>query len=182
MQGGIEGYFAGLLRHGQRQIGGTANRLVGIDSSGLVDGANIVYESGTWTPAITFSTPGDLAVTYTTQTGHYRRIGGLVFCSFAIVTSAFTHTTAANSLIISGLPFTVGSSGSFSRFGGTLESVGGINFGAVADILLYLNNGGTTAQIRTVSTASPGVVANITTTNMPTGNTITIQGSFWFRL
>ena len=63
------------------------------------------YEEGTWTPAVSFATPGDLSVTYANQLGHYTKIGRQVFVNFLIVTSAFTHTTASGDVQITGLPF-----------------------------------------------------------------------------
>src|SRR6185437_3599423 len=68
--------------------------------------ASSVFPTGTWTPVLTFATPGNLSVSYSTQTGDYTRIGRMVFASFAIITSAFTWTTASGSLEITGLPFT----------------------------------------------------------------------------
>lgn len=64
------------------------------------------YEEGSWTPVLTFVTPGNLAVTYTAQVGRYTRVGNLVTVECAIITSAFTHTTASGALQVSGLPFT----------------------------------------------------------------------------
>jgi hypothetical protein len=63
------------------------------------------YEEGTWTPALTFATPGDLSVAYTTQVGAYTKIGNAVIAQFTIVTSSFTFTTASGNLTITGLPF-----------------------------------------------------------------------------
>src|SRR3990167_3216776 len=61
---------------------------------------------GRWTPSITFDTPGDLAVVYTTQFGHFWRIGEIVILSFCLrATGGFTHTTAAGKLLIQGMPF-----------------------------------------------------------------------------
>lgn len=64
------------------------------------------YEEGTWTPVLTFATPGDLSVVYSLQTGTYRKVGSIVTARFQIVTTTFTHTTAAGALRITGLPFT----------------------------------------------------------------------------
>lgn len=74
-------------------------------------GANTLddYEEGTWTPTLTFFTPGDLSVAYSTRTGSYTKIGRMVTVTFNVVTSTFTHSTASGSLFLSGLPFTVGS-------------------------------------------------------------------------
>lgn len=59
---------------------------------------------GTWTPALTFATPGDLTVAYSTQQGRYRLRDGIITLDFAILTSTFTHTTAAGNLQITGMP------------------------------------------------------------------------------
>lgn len=63
------------------------------------------YEEGTWTPSLTFLTPGDLNVVYTQRTGYYTKIGNLVYVSAYIVASPFTHSTASGELRIGGLPF-----------------------------------------------------------------------------
>lgn len=65
------------------------------------------YEEGTFTPGITFVTPGDLDVTYSVQLGWFTRIGNRYFCDFAIATATFTHTTASGSLRITGAPDTI---------------------------------------------------------------------------
>lgn len=65
-----------------------------------------LYESGSWTPSVSFATPGNLSVTYSAQTGAYVRIGNIVFVTALIRCSVFTHTTAASFFTITGLPFT----------------------------------------------------------------------------
>ncbi len=77
------------------------------------------YEEGTWTPAITFATPGDLNVVYSTQFGHYTKIGKLVRVNYRVITSTFTHTTAAGALQMTGLPFTSQTTGG-NEHGGAL--------------------------------------------------------------
>ena len=66
------------------------------------------YEEGTWTPAYTFATPGDLSVVYTIQKGRYTKVGRIVTLEITLDTSTFTHTTASGDLQITGLPFTIG--------------------------------------------------------------------------
>jgi hypothetical protein len=61
---------------------------------------------GTWTPAITFDTAGNLSVSYSSQVGNYIKIGRMVVVFFNIQTSAFTHSSASGNLRITGLPFT----------------------------------------------------------------------------
>lgn len=63
-------------------------------------------ESDAWTPAVTFVTPGNLAVTYTTQAGSYTKVGRLVTLTAIIQTATFTHTTASGNFLITGVPFT----------------------------------------------------------------------------
>ena len=60
-----------------------------------------------WTPEITFDTPGNLSVAYSLQRGYYFVMETIVFVSFQITTSSFTHTTASGNLKITGLPFKV---------------------------------------------------------------------------
>jgi hypothetical protein len=67
-------------------------------------------QSTSWTPAIDFATHGDLSVSYGSQSGTYSRIGNIVVASFS-VTFTPTYTTASGLLHITGLPFTVGTTG-----------------------------------------------------------------------
>jgi len=64
------------------------------------------YEEGTWTPVLTYGTPGTLAVTQANY-GFYTKIGRQVFVQFIVRLSAFSKGTASGQLKITGLPFTV---------------------------------------------------------------------------
>ena len=55
----------------------------------------------TWTPAITFG-GGNTGITYTSQSGHYQRIGNLVFYRFTVTLSNKGSSTGAAK--ITGLP------------------------------------------------------------------------------
>lgn len=66
-----------------------------------------VYEygvEGSWTPILTFETPGNSSVTYAQQVGSFIRIGDLVFAYF-IVDTTTTVGTASNAVLIQGLPY-----------------------------------------------------------------------------
>ena len=67
------------------------------------------YEEGTVTAAgiaLTFSTPGNLAVTYNNRDVTYTKIGNMVQVQARIAASAFTFTTSSGNLQITGLlPF-----------------------------------------------------------------------------
>lgn len=58
-----------------------------------------------WTPTISFVTPGDLSVVYSSRYGFYRVIDNVVDLWFNIITSTFTHTTASGTLTVSGAPY-----------------------------------------------------------------------------
>lgn len=82
------------------------NQAVGWTPSASLAGLPF-YEAGTWTPVLTFTTPGDLAVVYSVQVGTWRRIGNRVWLHARFLTSTFTHTTATGDLRVTGSPFTV---------------------------------------------------------------------------
>lgn len=95
-----------------------------------------------WTPQITFSTPGDLRVTYGAHRGLCFRDGRFVILTFEILTSTFTHSTASGQLIIAGIPFNC--SASQYRYVGTLHQQG-INKsgGTHSQWNLMISSGGT---------------------------------------
>jgi hypothetical protein len=65
------------------------------------------YGESTFTPTITFTTPGDLSVTYGPNNGgRYTRVGNRVFFDLYLQVTALTFTTASGALMIGGLPFT----------------------------------------------------------------------------
>jgi hypothetical protein len=66
--------------------------------------SSIPYYSGVWSPTLAASTPGDLAITYTTQQGYYRVIGDIVHISIRLEINTISHTTASGNWRIS-MPF-----------------------------------------------------------------------------
>jgi hypothetical protein len=129
------------------------------------------YEEGTWTPALTFETPGDLAITYAAQRGSYTRIGDMVICEFAIVTSLFTHTTASGQVSITGLPFAgVSISGYRSSGAGTW---GGITKANYTDIICQAENGLSILELRASGSAQSS--AGVTAADMPTGGNVALR-------
>lgn len=67
------------------------------------------YKEGTWTPALSFDTVGDLSVAYSVQVGRYTRIGRIVNLQWNLATSSFTYTTASGNLRLTGFPFALAS-------------------------------------------------------------------------
>ena len=132
------------------------------------------YEEGSWTPAITFATPGNLSVTYASQLAYYTKVGRKVDVTFAINTSAFTHTTAAGDLQITGLPFTVSSALSLARYQGAMR-FGGITKATYTNFTIDATAGN---AFLIVSAGGSGVAAStVAAADMPTGGTIVLRGS-----
>ncbi|UMY16674.1 hypothetical protein MMB17_18605 [Methylobacterium organophilum] len=133
--------------------------------SGLY-GPNFV-EPFTWTPTMTFTTPGDLAgTTYTNQKGFYwYEANGMRF-SFNVSGNIGTYTTASGQFIVAGLPFGLSAGqignpvvlGPYSK----MTFTSGYNFltAIAADTFVYFRQSG-----------SNNAASNITTANVPSGTT-----------
>lgn len=127
------------------------------------------YEEGTWTPVLTFDTPGNLNVVYSTQTGEYTKIGRLVTVICAVETSTWTHTTASGNLRVTGLPFTPGgaSRGAIAWQGVTKANYTDATI-VVASALAY-------ALVQVYGSGQNR--ATLSTGDMPTGGNVVIGGS-----
>lgn len=159
----------GLFTLGGGQLAFPAVQNPSADANTLDD-----YEEGTWTPTLTFATPGNLAVTYGTRLGSYTKIGREVILRFHIATSAFTWTTASGLLQISGLPFTAsavqGSRGSLEWSGVTKAS-----YTQLTTIV------GTGAAVITVNGSGSGVgSSNVVATDLPSGGTVLLIGTITY--
>jgi hypothetical protein len=56
-----------------------------------------------WIPVFTFTTPGNLSVSYATQSGTYYQIGRIIFANFTLICTP-TFTTSSGSFNVTGLP------------------------------------------------------------------------------
>lgn len=129
------------------------------------------YEEGTWTPVYTFVTPGDMAVTYTTQLGTYIKVGKLVRAQCVVTVSAFTHTTAAGEFRITGLPF-ASVSGSGRDTTGSVEIQGFTWPGARTQMNASIVPGG--SHIRVVGTGSGLSRAALTAADHASGTNVVV--------
>lgn len=70
--------------------------------------ANVLddYEEGTFTPTLSYPTPGSSSFTYADQRGNYTKIGNRVFFSAIVSLSAFSKGSASGTCQLSNLPFT----------------------------------------------------------------------------
>lgn len=66
----------------------------------------VTRTTGSFTPTVSFATPGDLTVSYSSQIGYYWRDGPLVHFRLEVIFTP-THTTAAGNFRVNGLPYAV---------------------------------------------------------------------------
>lgn len=135
-------------------------------------------DSGNWTPAITFATPGDLAVTYSVQYGRYARQFNLVQIDFTVTTSAFTYTTAAGTFRITGLPFTAINETNYVAQGDLIWQ--GITKANYTDVSCQVGAGQNVITLGASGSAQS--VAGITATDMPTGGSLFLRGTLLMRI
>lgn len=144
-----------------------------------------VNEVGTWTPGLTFGTPGDLSVAYTTQVGRYRKYGKLLWIDFRIVTSTFTFTTASGAINVTGLPFTMGAAN--EPLGTILpHNYAGIIAGSAASAMYLHGSSNTTVLLlrrqTPAATAVGSVISTYQAVSFTSGTQVTLAGSGWIGL
>lgn len=112
--------------------------------------------SGSFTPTLSFG-GGSTGITYTTQTGSYVRIGNLVlFQAFIQLSSKGSSTGGA---LISGLPFTIGTS-----FGGAPQFYSNMS-GLTGPLGLNNQQSTTTTQVIQFTTTGSPQIADTNFTN-----------------
>jgi hypothetical protein len=147
----------------------------------LIDVVNAAAElpiSGAPTPAITFATPGNLAVAYTTRKMTYRRFGDLVFVDFDIETLSFTHTTASGVLQLSGIPVAAVNEAGYIACGAMFW--GGITKASFTNVVacVFANE----SVIRFAISGSGQSPAGVTAADTPTGGILQLKGSVAYRV
>ncbi|RMG72057.1 MAG: hypothetical protein D6711_13795 [Chloroflexi bacterium] len=131
------------------------------------------FETGTWTPVISADTPGDLSVSYSFQMGKYTKIGSAYFCSFYLITTAFTHSTASGDLRITGLPANVDNSANYRPMGAFAGQ--GITKAGYTQFQTEAIEG--TNYIRIKCMASGVGTSEVQITDAPSGGSVILQGS-----
>lgn len=138
------------------------------------DNQSFLYSNiSSWTPTITFDTPGNLNVVYATQIGTWARGGGYVFARMVIVTSTFTFTTASGGLRIGGLPLP-NSNAQECAGGGLLWS--GITKAGYTHMTPMVAGASSSAYIN--GSGSGQAVATISAADTPSGGTLRLNGTF----
>lgn len=136
--------------------------------------SGLLGTSGIWTPILTLVTPGNMTVSYSTQSGNYFKIGSMVTASFSIVTSNFTVGTGSGDITIVGFPYA-----STTASGGIIRGPmvwGGVTLAAGYTYLAFtLNANSTSGTIRKCGSGTS--VAQLTTGDYASGNTIDLRST-----
>jgi hypothetical protein len=129
------------------------------------------YEEGTWTPTLTFSTPGTLSTTYSIRTARYTKVGNLVTVSARVefAPGGFVKGTATGTMILSGLPFATANSLQFyADFAASLADQ------SAGSLMFFTNPGGVTSLFsESISVSGTKVIrdfAPITHSNFAASN------------
>ena len=127
---------------------------------------------GTFTPSLTFATPGDLSIAYSTQTGRYARVGNIVTVHVNLITSTFTFTTASGALTLNGLPFAVNATDA-AFF--VLGQFGNITMANFTQFGIRVGVGATSGIV--IGSAQGQATTNVQATNLTSGQITTIRFS-----
>ena len=131
------------------------------------------WADSTWTPTLTFVAPGNLSVSYTTQTGYYIKMGKVVIAFFYISTGTFTWSTASGALQITGLPFT-------SRYSTGLNAYGALRWQGITKASytsMVPEVGANSNYIRVLASGSGQSVAVISAPDVPSGGSVQLLGT-----
>lgn len=144
---------------------------------GITDAETIMRP---WTPAVSFTTPGDLSVAYTFRDGLYIRQGRNYRLWGNLKTSAFTFTTATGSLLITGIPRAVSAYSSFYQPVGSCTWSGITLPAGYTQVNPIGSSGATTLTFQASGSAS--ALLQITTTHAPTTSTLNLRFQIDFRV
>jgi hypothetical protein len=123
------------------------------------------YREGYFTPKLTFVTPGNLSVPYSTQVGRYTKVGNMVIGYISIIlSSTISYSTASGNIRVTGLPYPVAYDTPFTFCGAGFKDSGGTYHGVYP--IAYA--GASYVEFISLETVT-GNKATLTTTNMTSG-------------
>ena len=147
---------------------------LGVPTSGTLTNCTGLPEAGltiptlTYTPTLAFATPGS-GVTYSTQTGHYIKIGGLVCFSCKITISAVGSGTGNAFINLPGVNPPLDAEVSFSII------TANITYGAGSPIAIW---SAPSSAVAIGFQISPTGYASLTHTAFTAGSSIIVTGTF----
>lgn len=133
-------------------------------------------EYGTFTPNLTFTTPGTVSITWSGQSGEYYQWGDMVEVRYSLISSSFTRGTAAGAATITGMPFpsaVAGWSGS-PRWGGITKS-------SYSDVVSQ-SAGSSATALGLYASGSGQASATVNAADIPSGGSIVLIGSQPYRI
>lgn len=130
---------------------------------------------GTFTPTVTFATPGTFSVSYTTQQGRYFQLGNWVYAEIVLV---FTPTlgTASGNFLVQGLP---ASAGTATGPGGFIPSISGFTWTSGAQLGIAFSG---TSALRVLQSVTGSGSSNLTTANLTSGVSHTLTLSVLYKV
>lgn len=162
---------------------GTPGNVVVVDAAGtgIEDGgeAAVLFDSGTFTPTVTFATPGNLSVAYGRQLGWYTRVGNFVFFTLDVQATTFTFTTASGNFQINGLPLAVATVSPSSGPPCFLGNFAGINTDA-GDVQLNARAASGQTYLNILSSRDNAAGAVATTSYFTTGTAVSLTISGFY--
>lgn len=131
----------------------------------------------TWTPALGFVTSGNLSTAYSVQTGRYVKLGNRVTADFTVVTSVFTHSSAAGDCQLRGLPY-VAANESNHFVAGSMQWQG-ITKANYTDIVPRIPPNVSTIDFR--ASGSGQTAVTIGAADMPSGGSVILSGTVSYK-
>ena len=131
-----------------------------------------------WTPTFSFTTPGNVNVTYISQHGNYSQIGNIVICAFSVLASSITYSTASGDFIIGNLPFT--SANVNGNINSNAVSIVGFSYPASTTSILAIV--GQNNNYMTFTTLGSNALGNVTTTQVTSGSSVIAQGCIIYQI
>ncbi len=135
---------------------------------------NNYAENTTWTPVVTFATPGDVSVAYSLQVGYYSRVGNIVSAYFLLGFTP-TYTTASGNFRITGLPFLINTH--ILAYGNCQFQAPAFPAGTTSMAVKGINN---QTYMEIIASGSAVAAANFTTTHILTAVGTVIFGSLTY--
>lgn len=139
-------------------------------------GGDPFYSEGSWTPTLTATTTPPSAITYTTQLGHWWRIGQLVTIGLHLQTSAITG--GSGNVRIAGLPYNVAHPGAASVFSAAVE-LNNVTYTAGATVVAIAVHNTTEVTLQMVISAAN--VSSMPIANWTTGGNRRARFSLTYR-
>ena len=143
-------------------------------------GLDILQSDGltSWTPVVTFATPGDLSVVYSIQSGTYIQVGNVITVTINLVFTP-TFTTASGILIINGFPAPSNNTPNSTFIGATALS--GVTFPSGAtSIYIALAPNSSSASLGAYG--SGVAYTNIIASNFVSGSAVAVHATLTYSI